>query len=380
MKADDNPPPGLYNPDLSISSILPRAPSATINQDLIPKRPKEVSPSPGQYDGHLRPFGDIPQNINFGSKYSFEPDKNPPPGLYNDSEAKRKLLPKARSAYIYSTLVSPRKKKDISPGPGHYDSYLRQFGDLPQSMTIQGKHSFRPNQNPPPGLYDPTRGLEMTKPRNPSYSQSNARRGQKQVRFADSPDAGQYNPHKEFGSGGPNMRLGTPFKEEKNDNPGPGSYNPELSIIKIKPTARSASINEQIFSAKRLGDNPPHVYDGHLKPFGADVTDRAVWGKRPSDQMNDVPPPGYYDPLDSLTKPSSPNTKIMSESMVTMESLLRFTKGRRDDDHCDHYHDGHGIHLLQQMDILSNPYIVLPRKNKKGSKSLSPVKLRHPEQ
>ena len=77
------------------------------------------------------------------------------------------------------------------------------------------------------------------------------------------------------------MTLGSPFKQTKNDNPGPGSYNPELSIIKIKPTARTASINEPLYECvRRVSDNPPHVYDGHLKPFGADVNGRAVWGKR----------------------------------------------------------------------------------------------------
>lgn len=47
---------------------------------------------------------------------------------------------------------------------------------------------------------------------------------------------------------------------------------------------------------KRLGDNPPHVYDGHHKPFGSDITDRAVWGRKYKALFNDVPPPGYYDP------------------------------------------------------------------------------------
>ena len=75
---------------------------------------------------------------------------------------------------------------------------------------------------------------------------------------------------------------------------------------------------------KRLGDNPPHVYDGHHKPFGSDITDRAVWGRKYKALFNDVPPPGYYDPQHKLTKPTSPNAKILTESMVTVESMARF--------------------------------------------------------
>ena len=213
--------------------------------------------------------------IDFGSKYEFKVDQTPPPGFYENDESKMKLLPRGRSAFIYTNLVSPRQR-EAGPGPGEYDGHLKPFGDLPQNMTIQGKHNFKPNDNPPPGLYEVDTGIDAIKPTNPYYSQSQEKR-MKKVKFDESPDAGMYDPHKGFGSDGPNITMGSPFKFSPSDTPGPGTYEADLSIEKIKPTNRSFSINKPLYTIKRVGDNPPHVYDGHLKPFGADVNDRAIW-------------------------------------------------------------------------------------------------------
>lgn len=71
FKADQNPPPGLYESDLAKTRILPRSKSAHINVKLIEERPKDTGPSPGQYDAHLKPFGELPQNMTWGGKYVF---------------------------------------------------------------------------------------------------------------------------------------------------------------------------------------------------------------------------------------------------------------------------------------------------------------------
>lgn len=41
-----------------------------------------------------------------------------------------------------------------TPDCGQYDPH-KPFGSLPQRMTIGGKYKFKPDSNPPPGLYDP---------------------------------------------------------------------------------------------------------------------------------------------------------------------------------------------------------------------------------
>ena len=41
------------------------------------------TPSVGQYDRHIRPFGsDLHQRMTLGGKYTWKADDNPPPGSY----------------------------------------------------------------------------------------------------------------------------------------------------------------------------------------------------------------------------------------------------------------------------------------------------------
>ena len=42
----------------------------------------DQNPDAGAYNPY-KDFGDIPQKVNFGSKYKWKPDSNPPPGYYN---------------------------------------------------------------------------------------------------------------------------------------------------------------------------------------------------------------------------------------------------------------------------------------------------------
>lgn len=107
----------------------------------------------------------------------------------------------------------------------------------------------------------------------------------------------------------PNIVMGDrdPYALTASDTPGPGTYDADISIDRIKPSTRSVGIHEELHKQRRIGDNPPHVYDSHLRPFGSDVNDRAIWGSRRNDTVNEVPPPGYYDPNDVLTHPRSPD-------------------------------------------------------------------------
>ena len=52
------------------------------------KRTRQITsdvPEAGQYEPH-KSFGDIPQKVDFGSKYKFKPDSNPPPGFYDPQD------------------------------------------------------------------------------------------------------------------------------------------------------------------------------------------------------------------------------------------------------------------------------------------------------
>jgi hypothetical protein len=59
-----------------------------------------------------------------------------------------------------------------------------------------------------------------------------------------------------------------------------------------------------LFPSKRSEQKSPGPYDGHLKPFGADNMNKMTFGGKYEFKVNDVPPPGYYNPekADSIVK------------------------------------------------------------------------------
>jgi hypothetical protein len=73
---------GYYNPELA-ESVTKTKIRAAIIKEPSNKFPKQIdpSPSPGQYDAHLTPFGAGNKNrMTIGPKYQFKPDDNPAVG------------------------------------------------------------------------------------------------------------------------------------------------------------------------------------------------------------------------------------------------------------------------------------------------------------
>lgn len=65
----------MYEIDRSKDLVSPTVRSAMIRKDQNSfRRPKETNPDPGQYDGHLQPFGADAGNITLGGKYKWKPD------------------------------------------------------------------------------------------------------------------------------------------------------------------------------------------------------------------------------------------------------------------------------------------------------------------
>jgi hypothetical protein len=78
----EGPAPGQYS--ANESAVKPRIQSALIREDVSPfRRPVEVTPDAGSYDGHLKPFGSGLKNVNFGEPYKFVPKEGPGPGQYS---------------------------------------------------------------------------------------------------------------------------------------------------------------------------------------------------------------------------------------------------------------------------------------------------------
>jgi hypothetical protein len=111
----EGPPPGYY--ENSSNVIKSKIPAAHIRTETSPyRRPEEITPDPGTYDGHLKTFGDGLKNIDMGNKYKFVPKEGPPPGLYeNSSDA---IKPKVFAAHIREETSPYRRPEEITPDPG----------------------------------------------------------------------------------------------------------------------------------------------------------------------------------------------------------------------------------------------------------------------
>ena len=64
----------------------------------------------------------------------------------------------------------------------------------------------------------------------------------------------------------------------------------------------------------KQSESTPEFYNPYYK-FGHKMNNMTI-GRKYKQTYNDNPPPGYYDPNDSLTVPRSPSTKINTETMV----------------------------------------------------------------
>jgi len=140
-----------------MSSTMARSRSALIREETSPyRRPKENNPGPGHHDGHLDKFGSkIHHKMDFGNKYVFKPDKNPPPGAYNIESGHNLSKMSIRSAHINGETSPYRRPKENNPGPGHHDGHLTSFGaDVTRNIGMGSKYEFKPDSNPPVGAYE----------------------------------------------------------------------------------------------------------------------------------------------------------------------------------------------------------------------------------
>jgi len=78
---------------------------------------EQASIGPGSFDGHLKPFGSGMSKVDFGKKYEWKPDSNPPLGLYNTTSAEKHTKDRKYETFI---SVSNGKKRPgdapIDPG------------------------------------------------------------------------------------------------------------------------------------------------------------------------------------------------------------------------------------------------------------------------
>ena len=90
-----------------------------------------------------------------------------------------------------------RIKEQAHIGPGAHDPH-KKFGAELKKITIGGKYKWKPDGNPPPGLYDVESSMNMTKPkltysRRLDHDQSKRSDFTKQP-MQENPSAGNYKP------------------------------------------------------------------------------------------------------------------------------------------------------------------------------------------
>ena len=121
------------------------------------QRQKEMAhQGPGSTE-YLKPFGsDAKGKTDFGSKYKFVPDSNPPPGLYDIEKAETLTKPRTK----FMAVTTKEKKMDVTmlenkhnPDAGEYNA-TKPFGHGLKKVNFGSKYEFKPDKNPGPGEYD----------------------------------------------------------------------------------------------------------------------------------------------------------------------------------------------------------------------------------
>jgi hypothetical protein len=224
--------------------------------------------------------------MDFGSKYVFKPDRNPPVGAYDPDTANKHTKSKSRAAHIREETSPYRRPDENLPGAGHYDGHLTAFGaDIKTNIGMGSKYEFKPDSNPPVGAYDPSSGHAMSSmiPRSKSalirpevYSYRRPKE--------ENPGPGNYDKHlTKFGADvTANIGMGSKYEFKPDKNPAVGSYNIDSGHNMSKTSIRSAHIREETSPYRRPKENNPGAghYDGHLDKFGSKITHKMDFGSK----------------------------------------------------------------------------------------------------
>jgi len=271
----EGPAPGQY--ENGSDYVKPRVPAAHIKEEVNPeRRPAEVTPDGGAYDGHLKPFGSDLKKVDFGNPYKFVPKEGPAPGQYEQSSDY--IKPRVPAAHIKEEVNPERRPVEATPDGGAYDGHLKPFGSDLKKVDFGNPYKFVPKEGPAPGQYE--QSSDYIKPRVPAAhikEEVNPERRPVEI----TPDGGAYDGHlKPFGSNLKNIDFGDPYKFVPKEGPAPGQY--EQSSDYIKPRVPAALIREDVNPERRPQEVTPDggAYDGHLTAFGSGLKTTANMGSK----------------------------------------------------------------------------------------------------
>ena len=296
FKPNSNPAPGTYrteDADKHLSTTA-RSPGATIRKETSPyRRPKE--PIPDAYTGHLTAFGSEAKGINFGSKYEFKPNSNPPPGYYRTEEADKHLSTSTRSPGATIREPTSPYRRPVEPTPDSYTGHLTAFGSEGKNVNFGSKYKFKPNSNPGPGDYrtdDADKNLS-TRKKSPGAT---IREETSPYRRPVEPTPDSYTGHlTAFGSDAKGIDFGSKYKFKPDQNPPPGYYRSEEADKHLSTSTRSpgATIRKETSPYRRPKEPIPDAYTGHLTAFGSEAKG-INFGSKYEFKPDSNPPPGYY--------------------------------------------------------------------------------------
>ena len=212
----------------------------------------------------------------------------------------------------------------ISPvGPGQYN-VSQEFGQYAPKYSIRGKFIRKDsNENPGPGSYDPKRSLSHLRPKSALIGPTG---GEKSERFQlggspvgrDTPGPGNYHKDEYFAKDAKSVvLLGRSKEREDLSKPGPGAYDPVLSLVKAAVRGINIASSLKSSQIERTGkddDIPgPGSYANSVHVIGSNTPAYSFRGKVKDAKKHDNPGPGHYD---NKTSSKSPVFKIGTEQRI----------------------------------------------------------------
>ena len=299
---DETPGPGKYNlrreKDLYIPSYIfgkEKRISSTLS-------PSEVGPGPGNYK-----YCEDAIRLHY-PHYSFMKERRktlqksnadtPGPGTYNHKE----YLGKEGLKISLSPRLLLKNKNLNSIGPGQYNRTDLNFYKPRSPTTKMGKFKrfslscYDLFSTPGPGRYNYMNSITVVKKCDPAWKMGKEKRRPLIEIDKYIPAPGIYNITSKLGKDSPYYSIGRKEKEKqiKFNSPGPGKYDVNQILCKVKSPAWKIGKNKKVLELKINEDIPgPGAYtiDRTNKTgpkFGFSKSKRGLFTK------NDFPGPGSY--------------------------------------------------------------------------------------
>lgn len=213
-------------------------------------------------------------------------------------------------ANIFGTELQRIQEKstaNATPGPGNYDSAIWFNNEnLRFSKTMGVKVELttlnEAKKTPPPGTYDPDRGL--TNVRVPSYSLPKQIRGKMKLENTPAPNA--YKVRKDISADSPYWSIGNEQRkglQDRRNNPGPGTYDTDLNAGERAQKYSMPGKNEGT-DKEGLAKPGPGTYNPH-EDLTKQYAPKFLFGtgtRRDLAGKNINPGPGNYEDKTTLKK------------------------------------------------------------------------------